>query len=349
MQSQNQPTLKEWQKLYELAIKFEKLAPWAWMHDTDIFGVINPETKEVGFCSVMGRNKEFYGLAVYQGTEGFTILDRIASGHYIQDEARYMQKCLMMCYDKRDHISKEDMDIIKEVGVKFDNRNFWPEFKDFSPGYYPWHLNQEQVRYLTIVVEQALEALLDIRDNKDEYMAGIPNIFLVRYPQKKGSKTVWVNKYIMAPEVIKKEIMPAISAKEAIDIAQIKKEINMHSDMIWEVGSFFSPNPVRETDNNIRPFFPDLLLIVEKNSGLIMSSQLSEPGIISIQKFRQALLGTIIKHKIYPKELHTRSTRLMEIFLPITKLLGIHIVFTDQLNMFDMARDSYLQDMRFRK
>ena len=32
------PSLHEWKALYEAAIEFKELAPWDWMHDTDIFG-----------------------------------------------------------------------------------------------------------------------------------------------------------------------------------------------------------------------------------------------------------------------------------------------------------------------
>ena len=39
------PTLSEWRKLYQAAIRLKEIAPWEWMTETDVFGVQNPETK----------------------------------------------------------------------------------------------------------------------------------------------------------------------------------------------------------------------------------------------------------------------------------------------------------------
>jgi len=49
------PSLEEWKGLYEAAVRLRELAPWEWMYDSDIFGVKNPYTGEVGYCCVLGR------------------------------------------------------------------------------------------------------------------------------------------------------------------------------------------------------------------------------------------------------------------------------------------------------
>jgi len=350
MRSKDKPTLEEWKELYELAIKFKEAAPWEWMYDTDVFGVLNPETEDIGYCTVMGNNKEFYGMAIYQGPEGFAILDKIARGDFRQEDAKYMQKCLMLSFDKRNYIEKEEMEIIKQIGVRFDNRNFWPQFRDYSPGYYPWHIDRKQAAYFMIIIEQALEIFSKVKDNKDKYMAGVPYRILARIPKKNGTKIVWTDEYIV-PKIMEKKItIPALSEKHEIISRKIKKEIDIDPEMTWEADDFFSPDPVKDDDEDIRPFFPRLLFFVEQRSGAVMSIGLSESAIdIITTKFRQSFLDGILKHGAFPKKLNIRNEKLAEILRPIAKILDITIVITDKMAMFDEAKNFYNQDFEFRK
>jgi hypothetical protein len=53
-----QPSRDEWRRLYQAAAAFKEAAPWEWMIEDEIFGVQNPESKEVGYCSIMGMAGE---------------------------------------------------------------------------------------------------------------------------------------------------------------------------------------------------------------------------------------------------------------------------------------------------
>lgn len=59
-----------WQSLFSTALEFEKVAPWRWMTDGQIFGVRNPETQEIGWCCVMGRSGMHYALGIFRGDSG---------------------------------------------------------------------------------------------------------------------------------------------------------------------------------------------------------------------------------------------------------------------------------------
>ena len=60
----NAPTLEEWRALYQWAGEFKTLAPWQWMDDTQLFGVRDPASGEVGYCCVLGAGGSVYGLVV---------------------------------------------------------------------------------------------------------------------------------------------------------------------------------------------------------------------------------------------------------------------------------------------
>ena len=72
-----QPSIQEWKDLYSLAIDFKKLKCWNFMWDSDIFGVQNPETGEIGYCCIMGSAGEHFAMGVFPGTKGLEGLFKI--------------------------------------------------------------------------------------------------------------------------------------------------------------------------------------------------------------------------------------------------------------------------------
>ena len=63
---QSDPSPEESKKLYEMADRLKELAPWEWMDESQIFGVKNPETGEIGFVSIMGMAGEHFAVSVYR-------------------------------------------------------------------------------------------------------------------------------------------------------------------------------------------------------------------------------------------------------------------------------------------
>lgn len=64
------PSHEEATALYHLASEIRALAPWGWMEETDVFGVQDPHTDELGFVSIMGNVGEYEAVAVYRGAKG---------------------------------------------------------------------------------------------------------------------------------------------------------------------------------------------------------------------------------------------------------------------------------------
>src|SRR5665648_220396 len=105
------PSLEEWKALYEAAHEFKELAPWNWMHDTDIFGVKDPVSGEIGYCCIMGAEGKFYALGLYLGSKGLCGLSDILSGDTSEfnDEAMFIQNCLMASFENRKNLQKQDL------------------------------------------------------------------------------------------------------------------------------------------------------------------------------------------------------------------------------------------------
>ena len=142
------------------------------MDDSDIFGVRDPETGVVNFCCIMGQAGEHYALAVYLGDEGLKGYLQIATGVIDQEnmDALHAQKCLMVSFQDKSYLMEEDRLIIKQLGLKFRDKNSWPLFRDYTPGFMPWLLDESQVRLLITATEQAIEVALHFQNNTDLFI-----------------------------------------------------------------------------------------------------------------------------------------------------------------------------------
>jgi len=66
-QSAEKPGLEELNELYLKALIIRDGRFWEWMDERDIFGVENPETGEIAYCSFMGALGEVFALNAYLG------------------------------------------------------------------------------------------------------------------------------------------------------------------------------------------------------------------------------------------------------------------------------------------
>ncbi|MFQ5814136.1 MAG: hypothetical protein ACE5I2_13255, partial [Anaerolineae bacterium] len=138
------PTKADWQALYQAALEFKEIEAWTWMYDSDVFGVQDPATGEIGYCCIMGNLGEMFALALYLGSEGLESYMRVASEPpQISAEAletMLLQKCLIVSFGGREELTKEDRQVIKRLGLKFRGRTAWPLFRSYRPAYHPWYL-----------------------------------------------------------------------------------------------------------------------------------------------------------------------------------------------------------------
>ena len=151
------------------------------MWDTDIFGVKNPVTGEIGYSCVMGGAGEHFALAVYLGSEGLNGYLELQSGEFYPslEDMLNLQKLLMASFEDREFLQKEDFQVIKKIGLKFSGPNSWPLFRNYLPGYHPWYLTSEEARYLTLCLRQAIDVSLRFKDDPEMLTPSTENHYLV--------------------------------------------------------------------------------------------------------------------------------------------------------------------------
>lgn len=242
-------TNEEWRKLYEAAIDVKKLAPWEWMTETDVFGVQNPETDELGFVSVMGLLGEHFAISLYLGAEGlYAFWDFEDMGPLGSPEGLLEIPQIQASFEDRTELDAKDRRVIKDLGLKFRGRKAWPMFRSYRPGFFPWFQEPEEVRFLAI----ALHQLLDVapRFQEDQLLLELEDEdYLVRVPCQEGDTLVWEDQIIEVPP-------PEPSAIPIEMDLQVLEEIEHlpRTDHRFEMDLFMFPAPIGE--KGVRPFSP---------------------------------------------------------------------------------------------
>jgi hypothetical protein len=338
------PTLDEWSKLYEAAIRVKEIAFWEWMTETDIFGVQNPETDQLGFVSVMGMLGEHLALSVYLGAEdlygfwGFQqLVDTVPPE--VMSEALLGLLHLQASFEDRNELTNQDRGIIKELGLKFRGRQAWAMFRSYRPGFLPWYLEAWEVRFLTHALEQAVQVGLRFKENPAMLDTENDDSYLVRTPLQEEESLVWVDRIVtVAPPEPK-----PISIVMDVDTLEAVKRLPRGQHFL-EIDCFTLPTRIAEKGS--RPYSPYILLVIDGNSGLILGTELLKPepsleemwGLVPM-----TLVSQFARTGIVPAQIHLRSPMLVQLFQPLVEVLGFELKATPVLRSIDQARESLLQ------
>ncbi|MCC6442801.1 MAG: hypothetical protein IT210_05010 [Armatimonadetes bacterium] len=331
-------TPDEQRTLYEAATCFRNMGCWNWVTEDHLFGIMNPETGETGYCCVLGQMGEFYGLAVYLGTEGLAGLIYMKTQRLPANPAESLayQKCLMASFEDREIVPKPDRDLIRDLGLKFRGRGAWPLFRSYLPGYHPWYLTGPETRFLTLSLEQAAETADRLREDPDLLMPPSQGHFLVRVSERSGDRLEWRDEW-RSPDLPEAEArQPVVLIIDEHALNEIKQTASpVHNTL--EIDCFSLPTTVMGEGGG-RPYYPVMFLAVEKQSGYVLGSEILPSHdfhkIVS-DKF-MALLREI---KVLPR-IEVRREDLHALLKPIASALGMSIKRVKRLKSMEEAQNS---------
>jgi hypothetical protein len=333
------PSPDEWQKLYQAAIHLKEIAPWEWMKETDIFGVQDPETEEIGFVSIMGMLGEHLALALYLGAEGlygFWGFQQVADS--APAEALLEIPHLQASFEDRGELTKKDRDLIKELGLKFRGRQAWPMFRCYRPGYLPWYLEAPEARSLTYALEQAVEVVLRFKEDPALLDPADDESYLVRVPREVRGNLVWEDEVVRVPPV-EPESISVVMDMEALDrVKQLPR-----GEHTLEIDFFMFPLPIEE--RGARPYLPHMLLVVEVGSGLILGSELLGPesGLVEMWgSIPVKVVYQIARTGVVPRRIKVRSPQLFALLQLLAEELGFEVKAASRLRDLDRASEFLL-------
>jgi hypothetical protein len=331
------PTTVNWKALYQAALDFKEIEAWTWMYDSDVFGVQDPVTREIGYCCIMGNLGEMFALALYLGSEGLESYLRIASEPPLDPSEAFeelmSQKCLMASFANRDELVKEDRQVIKRLGLKFRGRNAWPLFRSYRPAYHPWYLTADEARFLTLALQQAREVCLRFREDPALFDPPNDDLWFVRVPEETKQGFSWKDAWL-EPALLEEEDLPTVPIDE-LRLARLKKAAQF-MDAIWEMDFFLSPSAVQKSKGE-RPYYPYLTMTVDHRSGFIFGTDLASPETY-LEEFPWRFVAMAERLKKLPTELWVEREDAYDLLEPITSRLGIELYLVDELESLEEAR-----------
>jgi len=338
--SESVPTRSEWKRLYQAAIAFKDLAPWEWIEETDVFGIQNPETEELGFVSIMGLLGEHLALALYLGAEGLQAFWHWEDTGTPPEDPFHVPLHMQASFEDRGELTKKDRGVIKKLGLKFRGSQAWPMFRSYHPGFLPWYLEAQEARFLAYALEQAVDVALRFKQDPHILTPGEWDSYLVRVPRKgKRRVLVWEDKVVTVPPVEPDPIPISVS------VAQIEAVKRLPRDQrVVEMDLFVAP--VRIQQRGTRPYMPYMLLSVDRASGLILAYKLFEAEETPQQTWSlvpASVLQQIETMKAVPSRLLVGSPLLLHLVQALADDLGLPVELTNHLPNLARARKSLQQ------
>lgn len=333
--SKNEVNLEEWGKLYEVMIQLKKIAPWDWMEETDLFGVQNPITGEIGYVSIMGLMGEHYGISTYLGATGLSGFWNLQNEN-VHAAPEQLLECpqLQASFEDRKMLEKKDLAIIKKLDLKFRGKNTYPLFRSIRPGCLPWFLEPEEARFLGYVLEQTLNVPLRFEQNPSLLNSLDMKDYLVRVPIREKQELNWEDRIIRPQPQKKPEIPVKIKNQEIKALSRLPQNKN-----IFEIDCYIFPLPIQEKNN--RPYLPYILLIVDSKTSFVFGNDLLPP-IPSLEHMWALVPGKIAslfkQIEYIPKEVRVKSGLLFQLLQPLAKELGINLKHSRKLKSLDSAK-----------
>ena len=335
------PTVSEWQALHAAADGFYQLRPWRWFNDNCTFGVENPETHEVGYCSILGALGDVLALCVYLGDAGYDGLQ-----HMIQstptmpdiDDLTSWQYCLMASFENREELNAEDLAVIKTLGFKFRGKQRWPLFRLFEPGFPPWAVDGAQARFLTAALEQAA-VITQAFEDRPEKLLEQPGKVLVRVRQDMTRNERWVDQWRPAPQAPEGPPVPVP------DTAFLNKLANQltQGEGILESDFFYMPAAVHRVKGE-RPYVPRVNVWIESCSGFVLDVVMEDTEFY--QQIQDALIRQVQQLRQRPRIILVTKPKLAEILQPVTDLLHIGIAVMPYLPTAAEVRQGLTEFMK---
>lgn len=317
---------KQWKELFSLADELKKLQPWTWMADDQVFSVKNALTDESVYCSVLGAANQEFGLAVYIGKQGLDTLNKLVTMQSIEGLI-YEQRSILVSYSNRDELDKEDYRLIKSLDLKYRGKKQWPLFRSFEPGYYPWFLDRAEVELLIAIIPQVIHVCKLINE-QPSLVTSYDGKSLPFFDENRERRMI-------ATDNIDSEKQVAVELPEDEMYWKRMKKQYRRVNVPIEFDFFYLNEPVQEYEGQ-RPFFPIMILAVERENELIVYQDFISKDLLDTMPV--CMMAMFENLEALPTEIWVQRDELYTQLEPLASLLEIKIKRVNKLSLMSEVK-----------
>lgn len=239
----------------------------------------------------------------------------------------FLGNALTCSFEDRNTLSTRDLALIKELGLTFRGRRKWPWLRYHEIGYYPWYMDDEQARFMALVLEQALDVSLLCQESRsalDTPDGAIP----VRVLAPSGS---WEFKPVTIKEAQITVTVPVLRDEFLQRFTSLS-----HSADVCEIDMFYMPSPIQETQGN-RPYYPTACILLDSR-GLICGMELIKDPVEEAAQSVNLLLDYIADQRRLPLEVRASNQEAYFVCQGVCSQLGISLKRVEKLRWAPQAR-----------
>lgn len=291
---------------------------------------------EMIYFTIMGQLGDCIGISIYEGESGYEDLGSISRDYddsSIEKYIMYEQRCLTFYMGDRSEVPKNQLAIIKELGLKYRGHNAWPYFLSFEPQYYPFSIDDQEAKRMVDILEVLYDVLkaycedkIDVDYEKNEMI----------YAHKDNKE--WVYEAMSFPQAYDK--FSVIELQDEKIYKDIKSKPQSQQDIYLDL---FYMNTYIEDKKYKKPINSLVLIVVDKESEMIMHGQLLSPNDDQINTilsfFIPYILNTGKSHCVY-----VRNPRVYSAIFDICSKCGIHMD-KDNFRAVDVVIDEMMERM----
>ena len=314
-------TEEEWRRLIDLLIKFRDQKYWNYMSDNLVFGIELPFADKRVYCTILGYHGMTYGITAYKGEAGLLVIENMKKGLKESNIGFHYEAVAGLLMD-RDDLAEVDYKLLQDLDLRFRGKNNWPSFRTHTRGYYPRHLKKDEVKMMTIVLEQAMVVAKKVKDNIKDYFQR--EEYYLRVPEKQAGDgdIIWQDKFTKIDPYSQSEVFKGVKLRGHLlnDLKEQceKKEITLALDR------FNFPDPVQ--DGQERPYYPDLFLLVDLENEFILDHLMQRPE-ENLDAIMASLINYMKKNLTIPSRVVTRKEEITEFIFQVCRQLDIKLEF----------------------
>ena len=314
-----EPTTEQWQDLHKSFMDYCEAAPWQWLTDMDVLAVEDPSGEYKGYCAVMGSGEMEYGLSVHIGDEGLAGYLALMTGEIEPEssEAFDRMNALSVMLADREDLDTTDRALIRRLGLRYRGRGRWPLFRSTATGYMPWYLNSDEAVFLTMALRNVTDVALRVAGGEEVlYSESDPSLILTRVFRGGAWQDQW------QPFRPPQTTAPVPGYPDLERLQQLARS-KSKGPSVWELSTFYLHTPIQEKRGE-RPYFPAVVLVVDRDSSFILSPDVLGAGTSATER-QDVLVRLLEAVDVLPVEVVVDSTSTAHLVESVTSSTGVKL------------------------